>query len=569
MTSAGSGCGLVPSSSSGTDSEEALDSVAGVAVLLGQRVLEHVAVECAVYVGVRVLRAYTSEDSLLKLVKAAGPAMAVSAIAQIGCCWIVVEQSGDDSTVGGEENQQVQAGRDPIGHVPPLAAPVVELAAYGISQWLVHDVIGLWQAKLGDLEVVPLSGRIRQKLPRRTVQDLKLDALECVEAIVVEGLQGGALQVHKRVETGETATVRDAKRLAKEVYGPDVAILKDSHPSYNLLQGLLVESISTFFDMMEVRGSSSQGSVMVEALGVGPDRKVGVVVVDAQAPTGLLFGYTRRPAAQGGGRVVTSRVARANQGYAGGELLVGGVTRRLSVVLDRGAAYGRTKTEEQQQTIVGWLAHTAAHEVTHLMSRHTSETVHFLNQQGATRLVRLAADAFLRPAVRRATCAALGIQSLPAAGCSTPIVVSMLTTASLDLDMNILRRALALFREAPLLKLAQHGTSDIGCLARSLIHELEAEQGAMLLLARMGHSPDVMLSARSDATAYIIELGDGNFSKGLEKLRAMPASQLRISFEDVVIPWPDAPKVAWALAQVIFDAHAAYLHAVGTKQAGT
>ncbi len=47
--------------------------------------------------------------------QAAGPAMAVSAIAQIGCCWIVVEQSGDDSTVGGEENQQVQAGRDPVG----------------------------------------------------------------------------------------------------------------------------------------------------------------------------------------------------------------------------------------------------------------------------------------------------------------------------------------------------------------------------------------------------------------------------------------------------------------------
>ncbi len=43
--------------------------VCRVAVLLGQRVLEHVAVECAVYVGVRVLRAYTSEDSLLKLVK--------------------------------------------------------------------------------------------------------------------------------------------------------------------------------------------------------------------------------------------------------------------------------------------------------------------------------------------------------------------------------------------------------------------------------------------------------------------------------------------------------------------
>ncbi len=87
----------------------------------------------------------------------------------------------------------------------------------------------------------------------------------------------------------------------------------------------------------------------------------------------------------------------------------------------------------------------------------------------------------------------------------------------------------------------------------------------------MGHSPDVMLNARGDATAYIIELGGGDFYKGVDKLRAMPASQLRISKEDANMQWvwPDAPKLAWALAQVVIDARDAYMRAVGTEQACT
>ncbi|GAB4820892.1 hypothetical protein N2152v2_007938 [Parachlorella kessleri] len=520
--------------------------------------------------GVTVLRAYASEDSLLKLVKVAAPPLAISGVAGVAC-WVVASQNDTEcSMICAEGEQQLQAGQDSIGHVPPLAAAVVEIAAYNISQWLVHDVLGLWQPRMGDLEVVPLSGRIRQKLPKRTMQDLELSELGSEETIVVEGLHEGAVQVQKWVKRGLNPSVQDAVRMAKEEYGPDVAILEPSDASSELLMRLVKESILAFGELMDRRYGGGRHAVLAETLAWLHDKSPGVVFVDAEAPTGLRFAYTRQPAAQGGGRVVTCRVARATQRTAGGEALyVGGVTRLLSVVLERGTAYGQPETEEEQERLVGFLASTAAHEITHLMCRHTSENAYFHSQRRLVQLVRLAANAFLRPAVRKVTSAALGIRAMPAAGCGTPAMLSMLVPAYLEAGYNPATADQALKVGAPIMELAQQGTSDIGFFARRLIHELEAEQGAMLLLARMGHSPAVMLRKRGSVTEHIVEQGDGDINEGMEKLHAMLASQLRVSMQDAVLQWPDAPKVAWALAQVFFEAQATYLDNVQKRQART
>ena len=63
---------------------------------------------------------------------------------------------------------------------------------------------------------------------------------------------------------------------------------------------------------------------------------------------------------------------------------------------------------------------------------------------------------------------------------------------------------------------------------------------------RMGHSPTVMLNKRRSAIDHILEQGGGDLFQGLKKLQAVPASQLRLSEQDRVLEWPDAPKVAWA-----------------------
>ena len=195
---------------------------------------------------------------------------------------------------------------------------------------------------------------------------------------------------------------------------------------------------------------------------------------------GSALGFYRRAPHGGAAASRPALPAVLFGGQGGAELQLGLEEGRPEVVLELlGATLGRSIVLQRSTTDTA----TAAHELMHMLMRHTAETDYARSLQTLCLLVRTALYPTLRPLLRRATSALVG-RFLPveAPGSRGPqgMLLGMLGDSCIDAASAI---CVGVWEQLPGAALFEQAQQDYS-LPCWLVHEMEAERGALLLAAR-------------------------------------------------------------------------------------